>query len=49
MVGLMLIRVGINQRYLQVDHISGTDPYKLMDFLQLKEKSESGEVDSNQV
>jgi len=31
-----------------VDLASGTDPYKLMDFLKLKERTESGEVDSDQ-
>jgi len=31
-----------------VDLASGTDPYKLMDFLKIKEKTESGDVDSDQ-
>eukprot|EP00090_Calanus_glacialis_P017849 TRINITY_DN27706_c0_g1_i8.p1 TRINITY_DN27706_c0_g1~~TRINITY_DN27706_c0_g1_i8.p1 ORF type:complete len:336 (-),score=132.00 TRINITY_DN27706_c0_g1_i8:64-1071(-) len=31
-----------------VDLASGTDPYKLMDFLKLKEQTETGEVDSDQ-
>ena len=48
MVRIMIIKSGINQRYLQVDLASGTDPYKLMDFLKLKEQTESGEVDSDQ-
>jgi len=31
-----------------VDLASGTDPYKLMDFLKIKERTESGDVDSDQ-